>query len=357
MHMVNQQTLADQLGLSRATVSRCFTNHRAINPATRARVFDLAAQLGYRYMELRTPVARKAKGTAIGVLVCYAGTFRPNDRFENPGQNLLDGVSELAQLRNVHLDVHYVDPSEQSLLSPSYQKISALRRGRWRGALLIYSFPEKVVDSLSLRFPCVSLVEQYGRADLNCVDVDHYRGVSKIINLLTDLGHRRIGFFSTHLALDTQWAMHRFSAYFEKLFASGLDYNPDDVVNVARPAISEEEAQSRMHARTKDGVTAWVCAADYSAYSAINYLTAQGMKIPVEVSVTGFDGIKPPTGSPAATTLDVPFREIGMTGARRLLDLIKTPFDPPQHILLDCKVRHGQTVGAAPPAKRRTRAA
>jgi LacI family transcriptional regulator len=54
MEKVNQQTLADRLGLSRATVSRCFTNHRAINPSTRARVFDLAAELGYRYMELRT---------------------------------------------------------------------------------------------------------------------------------------------------------------------------------------------------------------------------------------------------------------------------------------------------------------
>jgi AraC-like DNA-binding protein len=50
---VNQQLIADRLNISRATVSRCFTNHPGINPTTRAQVFALAAQLGYTHLEKR----------------------------------------------------------------------------------------------------------------------------------------------------------------------------------------------------------------------------------------------------------------------------------------------------------------
>jgi LacI family transcriptional regulator len=346
---VNQQTLADQLGLSRATVSRCFTNHRGINPETRARVFDLAAQIGYRYMEPRMAVGRKAKGVTLGVLICYAGEFATDDLYENPGQKLLGGVSELALLREIKLDVHYVDPADSELSDPSYKKIAALRRAPWQGALLIYAFPRTIVDGLMARFPCVSLVEQYGRADLNCVDVDHYRGISKVMDLLVELGHRRIGFYSNQFSLETYWTMHRFSAYFAELLATGLPYRPDDVINLLPgTGRSEAEALRLMRERTADGVTAWVCVSDYSAYSVIGELTDCGAQVPEEVSVAGFDGISPPPGAPQATTLEIPFREVGITGARRLLDLNKAPFDPPQHILLGCQLRRGETVGPVP---------
>ena len=44
---MNQKEIAERLNLSRTTVSRCFTNHPKINPETRARVFELATELGY----------------------------------------------------------------------------------------------------------------------------------------------------------------------------------------------------------------------------------------------------------------------------------------------------------------------
>ncbi len=349
MTEINQQTLADRLGLSRATVSRCFTNHRAINPATRARVFELAAQLGYHYLDLRTPTTKKRKeSTTIGVLIAYAGMFRERDRFENPGQKLLDGVSQLAQLRKAQLDVHYVDPEETTLEETSYQRVKALHRGGWAGALLIYSFPGRIVDALLAKFPCVSLVEQYGRADMNCVDVDHYRGVTQIMDLLLESGHRRIGFYSPSSGLETYWTMNRFSAYLEKLLSLGIDFRPVDVINVLPASIvPEETGLEQMLTQTQAGVTAWVCSTDYGAYSVTAELAKNGLRVPQDVSVTGFDGIKPPNDLPPVTTLEIPFREIGMTGGRRLLDLIQAPFDPAQHIMLGGRLLTGKTVGPA----------
>jgi len=354
MERVNQQTLADRLGLSRATVSRCFTNHRAINPSTRARVFDLAAELGYRYMELRTPgSSRMTRSKVLGVLICHPATPAIDDRFESPRQRLLDGVSQLAQLQGVQLSVHYVDPDETTVEGPSYQAITALRRNGWDGALLIHAFPDHVITSIAGRMPCVSLLEQYQHHYLNCIDVDHHHGIYSLMDLLVENGHQRIGFFSVHPALGTYWAAHRFSAYFEKLLALGRDYRPADVINVTQvSALPEEETLRRVHAQTRDGVTAWICANDAAAYAAMSHLAANGLRVPEDVSVAGFDGIQPPNGSHAVTTLQTLFREIGRTGAGRLLRLIERPFDPPQHTFVQGQIRTGATAG--PVATRET---
>lgn len=49
----NQQRIAENLNISRTTVSRCFTNHSGVNPDTRAKVFSEAKRLGYTYLEQR----------------------------------------------------------------------------------------------------------------------------------------------------------------------------------------------------------------------------------------------------------------------------------------------------------------
>ena len=62
MKHIKQQEIAKKLQLSRATVSRCFTNHPGINPETRARVFETAAELGYRHLTSRSNNAKIKKG-------------------------------------------------------------------------------------------------------------------------------------------------------------------------------------------------------------------------------------------------------------------------------------------------------
>lgn len=353
MDPVNQQTLADQLGLSRATISRCFTNHRAINPETRARVFELAAQLGYRYLDLRTkPTGPKPLSTTLGVLICFSGD-REEISETSIVHKLLDGVSELAQLRHVQLDVHLVDAADQSLEGASYRRVAALQRHLWAGVLLISCFPPRVVDGLLPLLPCVSLVEQYSRTDVNCVDVDHNRGIAQVIDLLVGLGHQRIGYYSAGSGPEDCRTMHRFSGYLERLIDAELEYRAEDTINAnTRAVVPEEEALRALVRQTRAGVTAWVCATDAAAYPVVKELTAQGLRVPEDVSVTGFDGIKPPKELPVLTTLKIPYREIGMTGARRLLDLIQSPFNPPQHILLGSRLRRGATTGPAPVARR-----
>lgn len=356
MPKINQQYIAEKLGISRATVSRCFTNHPGINATTRGKVFALASQLGYSHAEKREPAIhqRRRTSTTLGVLICVdLPSFERTD-YGNPGQELLNGLSELARAQDVRLDLHFVRPEALHINEPSYADIVATGRRLWDGVVLIYPFPHTIVDELRRMHPVVSLVEQYGQSPLDCVDVDHHRGVERLVEHLRDKGHRRIGFFTWRYPVEAGWALRRYGAYVEMLTARGLEIRAEDAINVdPRRRLSLEESHAEVIKQTRAGVTAWMCAADHQAFDLMKALDAAGLKVPQDVSVTGFDGLEPLKGLPKLTTVGIPFHQIGVIGGKRLLDLIQKRFDSQQHILLNCDVIEGESVTQPKPARRR----
>lgn len=354
MAKINQQLIAKELGISRATVSRCFTNHPGINPKTRAKVFALASRMGYTHAEKREPAAhqRGRTGLAFGVLICVDLPNFDRTGYANPGQELLNGLSEVARVQNVRLDLHFVRPEDLHIDGPSYDKIISEGRKLWDGVVLIYPFPQSIVDELKSTFPVVSLVEQYGRTPLDCVDVDHHRGMERLVEHLTAQGHERIGFFTWRYPVEASWALRRYGAFVEMMTARGLVIDPKDTINTSPKEVLElPKAHARVRERIQAGTTAWICAADHQAFDLLLDLKKAGVKVPADVSVVGFDGLAPPRGGPRLTTVEIPFHQIGVTGGKRLLDLINKRFDSEQHILLNCDLRKGETVAKPKKAK------
>jgi LacI family transcriptional regulator len=350
--LMNQQIIAERLNLSRATVSRCFTNHPGINPSTRARVFQLAAELGYVHLRMRTPDARKRNrktaGRIFGLLICSAEEEYHRKDYQNPCEQILAGVTECCQLHSVDVAVHLIDPKSCQLDHPDFQHIEKYA-AQWAGLLLVYPFPEPVIDHLALRIPLVSLVEQFDHSGIDCVDVDHYKGIASVVEHLVGLGHRRIGFYTRRYEVEASWSYRRYAAFMEAMVRARLPVSAKDVINLF-PARERNDEQSIDYAeeRTRAGVTAWVCAADHQAYDLIRGLQKRGLGVPANVSVTGFDGIATPKRAPALTTVEIPFREIGMTGTQRLLERVEKRFGSSQHVLINCRLRPGASVGPKP---------
>jgi DNA-binding LacI/PurR family transcriptional regulator len=352
---VNQQELANRLKISRTTVSRCFTNHPAINPENRSRVFQLAASLGYVHLEMRNPERRPVRnGWTFGVLVCTDLEHYFHGRYESPGEKLMEGVAEFAQLENIRLDVRHVPPSVRSLQDPVYRALPLARKRRWSGVLLIYPFPDEVVRGLARLLPVVSLVEHAGLADIDCVDVDHHKGIAAAYARLVAAGHRRVGFFTLPYAREAGWSLRRYGAFLEVLAQAGCRPDPRDLVNVP-PEILPSQAQSydRVAARIRDGVTGWICAADHMAFDLADALAARHIVVPRQASLTGFDGLKIPARAPQLSTVLVPYREIGLIGAKRLAEIASKRFSAAQHILVQPGFRAGETVGPTAGSSRR----
>jgi len=346
MREVSQQAIADRLSISRATVSRCFTNHAGISPVTRARVFQVAAEIGYTHMENRKGSSKKSKReTLISVLICTDTEEYFRGGYASPGDQILAGVSEYAQIHKARVEVNLVPPTVTSLDDPAFEGIEGLSMRKSTGILLIYPFPERVIDQLALKAPLVSLVDQLEHNSIDCVDVDHYAGISAAVEHLVDAGHRRIGFYTKGYAVEASWSYRRYSAFIEKMTRLKLKVEPRDVIGVFPRRLRPLQESIELAAdRTKNGVTAWVCAADHQAYDMVRGFRKLGLNVPEDVSITGFDGIKRTGSVPALTTIKIPFREIGMIGAERLAARVSKRFRGKQHIYISGQLQPGKTV-------------
>ena len=260
---------------------------------------------------------------------------------------LLPGVSEFAQTHNWQIDVQFVSPTDTHITDPSYARLNLLKRCRWNGLLLAYPFPPGIIEELALRFSCVSLVEQYGPAPVDCVDVDHYQGhfqpdgcarpgwaTGASASSPASTRSRRSGPTAASAPMwksSPAWACP--SARKMSSISRLSDPKPDD------PGYDQAVAQM------KDGVTAWICAADHQAYDLIIALKQRGYSVPRDVSITGFDGILRPRGAPALETVRIPYYEIGFAAARRLHDRMHKRSESSQHVLLECRLQPGETIG------------
>lgn len=353
MPRANQQVIADRLGISRATVSRCFTNHTGISPVTRARVFQVAAEIGYIHMESRTP-SRKSKRIRgefqISVLICSDQDEYFGGGYESPGEQILAGVSEYVQAHAGRMEVNLIPPHVSGLDDPAFQEVDGLSNHEVGGILLIYPFPKTVIDQLALHFPLVSLVDQVEHEAIDCVDVDHFGGISAIVDHLVAAGHRRIGFYTRDYPVQASWSFRRFGAFEAKMAQLKLKVLSKDVIGVfPGGSLTVPQGIKQVVERTRHGVTAWVCAADHQAYDLVRGLKKAELKVPKDVSVTGFDGIRRRGNCPSLTTLQIPFRAIGNTGAERLASRLRKRFAGKQRVYISGQIHSGKTV--APPSR------
>jgi LacI family transcriptional regulator len=349
---IDQEEIARVLSLSRSTVSRSLSGHPAIHPDTRARVLAAANDLGYRMREHnRGRRAASQKVATIGVLIATS-SFEHSPHPE-AGQEMLAGLGDAAAARDTILDTHFVNPESAAHLADPASRPPGWRNRLWRGAVLIYQHAPEAVAALAREMPVVSLVHQYGEPSLDCIDTDPAHGMDLMITRLIVAGHQRIGFINrVYRGTQPSWIYARFAGFVQALAKHGRPLLSEAVINVLPgPRIPNESlADEILRIRREHGVTAFVCGADHQAFMVQRALAERGIRVPADISVTGFDGTPVPTGLPALTTVRSPLREMGVAAFRRLFNRVQDPGQPVRHILHQGRLVTGATIAPPSPA-------
>ena len=346
MASINQQLLAERLSLSRTTVSRSLANHPAISADTRARVQSLAAEMGYQGNPTRSVRrTRQSKPVTIGVLIGVPAENVAMATFPF----ILQGIRQRADMEHLAVDVCYENPAafgNETRRQPVFRHI---RGGDWRGAIMIYPFPEPAVDMIARKISAVAVLENYSNPAIDTIDTDDSFAILSLVTRLTEAGHKRIGFLTWEYPVGGHWSTRRFGGYVEALFHHGLEFRPDWVLNIHKnaPRFAEPQISAEVARRIRqDGVTAWVCAADHQAYQLMKGLTALGIRVPEDCSVTGFDGLDPYPGMRRVTSMRVPHEDIGSSAVARLLSRIMHPTSPRRKILVEAQLVDGETIAS-----------
>lgn len=268
-----EPTMADiaaRAGVSRALVSTVFRGRPGAGEATRARILQVAEELGYRPNQ----AARNLASTStrlLGVLL------RPRNPFH---VDLLESMYPLAEEAGYDIVISAMAPQRderkalEALLGYRSEAVIVL------GGQLETGDIERVVRSA----PVIMLGRPSPIAGVDSITSDAEHGVELAIEHLTTLGHERIAFVGAP-AVD--------SANRERYYRSSMQARRLEPQVVTPDAASEEESGARAALELLESPsgppTAVFAFNDRTATGFIDMLLRRGVSIPEDVSVVGYD--------------------------------------------------------------------
>lgn len=338
--------VAQQAGVSVMTASRALSGEGYISDKTKEKVLVAAAALGYT-PNLPARVMRGSRTGVIGVLV--------ND-LNSSVVNLI--VGEITNIvRRAGLDMLIYNAVED--LGTSRSGGVSILKGMCDGLLLVLPRMKEGHAAVLEKSQIPIVLVNYWRADttLPVVRGDNYVGARAAVRHLLELGHTRIAFV-TGSAYSGQ-SSERQRGYSDALAEAGIKPDPRLVGAGTFSQQSGLEAGRKLLAQAEPP-TAIFCANDEMAYGVMDAARAQGLRLPEDLSIIGFDDIGASAHvHPALTTIRQPLGRISEAAVQELLARINNTGDTHSSIELPSElVIRGSTVATPAKAKpARTRAA
>ena len=318
--MKPQPKLEDVARLARvstATVSRVFNDPDRVRAETRARVEAAVASLGYTPHFGARALASNRTNTVGAVIptmenaIFARGLQAMQETLAEAGVTLLVATSGYDAAREA-------------------AQISALIGRGVDGLILIGEAREAAVYELLERrgIPFVLVWSWRAACPWPSIGFDNRAAARAMAARVLALGHRRVAMIAG-VTRNNDRAADRVAGVRDALASAGLALGPDRLVEAAYSLDAGAEAGRGLMAAAPRP-TAILCGNDVLAAGAMLGIRAAGLRVPQDVSVTGFDDIElARLTEPALTTVHVPHRQMGRAAARRLLALCTGAEDRP----------------------------
>jgi DNA-binding LacI/PurR family transcriptional regulator len=321
---VTRVTISDvamAAGVSKTAVSFAFNNPEKLGHATVERVLQVADGLGYAPHPAARALSLRRSGT-IGVLIPQ----RLSTVFANAFlSELLQGLGELCEKHD--LSVLLVPPLDGSLEG-------AIRAASVDGFVSLgLSSNDRALETLDrLGIPSV-LVDADGPVNHPTVNVDDAGGAEAAARHLLKLGHRDIAVIAlppTHAQVGlTPTAARRLAGYQAALEEAGATAPMLITAGISQAAgVRAFEALGQGKRRP----TAVLAMSDMTAIGLMNAAAQAGVRVPMDLSVVGFDDLPIAAWTnPALTTVRQPIVEKGRIAGRLLVQRLqgRTVQSPP----------------------------
>ncbi len=316
---VTIKDIARKAGVSHTTVSRALNANPSIPEKTAAIIRDIAGELGY----LPSAAARglKTRHTQVlGVLV---------SRIDNPYfgeiiQGIEDAVKDAGY--SIFIASSNVDPGQEKAV------IQAFSEHRVDG-VIIGSVPinRSNYELLEKRaIPTVVINNQSSRNHKYAISHDDEYGAQQVTRHLIELGHNRIAYLGNSQA--NRINKSRLRGYKLELAAHNLEFRSEYTTGQSGGEIENGVAGMRLLLTQTRDISAVFCFNDLMAIGALQVLSEQGICVPEDISVAGFDDIPYAAyTNPPLTTFEQPKYSIGAEAAAMLMELIRRSGDDGQN--------------------------
>lgn len=331
-HPVTMREVAEAAGVSVATVSLVLNNKKGarIGAETRQRVRNAVKDLGYRPNAMaKTLVSGTSKFIGLVADAIASTPFA--------GQ-IIHGAQDEAWKHGYVLLVANTEGSEHvekdAIAMMLEHKVHGILYSTW------YHRPVEVPDALrETDFVLVNCSDQDGNAP--AVVPDEAQGGHTATTMLLEHGHTKIAFINT--TTESPARTGRLAGYRRALSDAGIEFDPALVIDAAP---DQEGGFGAVPDVLKTGATAVFCHNDRVAMGVYDGLRENGIAIPDDIAVVGFDNQEVIAAHlrPTLSTVGLPHYELGVAGVRLLLGI-------------DAPAENGATRIACPPVERNSTAA
>jgi LacI family transcriptional regulator len=330
--------LADVAQLARvstATVSRALTCPDKVKPATAERIRQAVQTLGYVAHGAARALASRRTHTIGAVIPTLDNAIFANTA--HALQKTLDDAGYTLLLASHEFDAEVEARVTRALIERGVDGLVLLGATHHPSVM-------RMLDTQQIPYVLTWALDASGRHP--CVGFDNRAAAIRVASYLLDLGHRELAMISG-ITFGNERATERLVGVRQALSDRGIALAASRVVE--KPyTLSAGRAGLRVVLREGPRPTAVICGNDVLAIGALAECHAQGITVPGDISVTGFDDLEmSAVVTPGLTTVHFPTAELGTYAAQQLLARIAgMPFEVRVELPVELVVR-GST---APPS-------
>ncbi len=232
---------------------------------------------------------------------------------------------------------------EQHAMEADPSAVPALVRERiCRGIILRGAHQERDVACIAAQVPVVSVGRLYRGLSIDTVLSDDVEAVRALVVHLSALGHRRLAWLGGHSA--TTFFEARQAGFVQGCLGEGLALDAQRFFGrEIYQGYTLHEVRGILDA-VRGGTTALLCANDLLARQVMDALENEGLRVPDDVSVTGFDAWPVEMmGKRRLTSVDPNFSEMGRAAVRLVVQRLAQPTMPSQALVVKGEIVHGET--------------
>lgn len=326
--------VSDACGVSEMTVSRVLRNRGDVSQATRDRVLAAAKELGYVPNQIAGSLASQRVNLVAVIIPSLSNMVFPE---------VLTGINQVLEdtpLQPVVGVTDYMPEKEERVL---YEMLS------WRPSGVIIAGLEHSDASRAMLensgIPVVEIMDTDGNPVDAMVGISHRRAGREMSAAILKEGYERIGFMGTKMPLDHR-ARKRFEGFTDGLAKAGIEIEDRAFYSGGSALAKGREMTQEMLERSPD-LDFLYYSNDMIGAGGLLYLIDQGVDIPGQIGLAGFNGVELLQGLPRQlATMDACRAEIGQAAAQIILNNTLDVPDPAvkNQITLTPKLTFGDTL-------------
>lgn len=319
--------------MSEMTVSRVLRNRGDVSPATRERVLEKAKELGYVPNKIAGALASQRVNLVAVIIPSMSNMVFPE---------VMTGISQALDDTPLQPVVGLTDYSREKEEKVLYEMLS------WRpSGVIIAGLEHSEASQAMLKasgIPVVEIMDVDGTPVDSVVGISHRRAGQKMAEAILKGGYQNIGFLGTKMPRDHR-ARKRYEGFTEALAKKGVEIMDREFYSGGSALAKGREMTQAMLEREPE-LDFLYYSNDLIGAGGLLYLLEQGVDIPGQIGLAGFNGVSLLKGLPRElATMDACRKEIGMRAAEIIAQRVEDPdLTQSERIVLEPTISYGDTL-------------